>query len=73
MHFKKISIVTISYNQSAFLREAIDSVLDQEYPNLEYIIVDPGSLDGSREIINEYSSDKINVFGMNSSNSKLPF
>ncbi len=52
----KISIVTLSFNQARFLREAIDSVLDQGYPSLEYIIVDPGSTDGSRELIESYAS-----------------
>jgi glycosyltransferase involved in cell wall biosynthesis len=50
----KISIVTLSYNQGAFLREALDSVLQQDVPDLEYIIVDPGSTDGSRELIRSY-------------------
>lgn len=50
----KISIVTLSYNQRAFLREAIDSVLQQDHPDLEYIVVDPGSTDGSREFIRSY-------------------
>lgn len=50
----KISIVTLSFNQRAFLQEALDSVLSQGYPNLEYIVVDPGSSDGSRELISSY-------------------
>ena len=50
----KISIVTLSYNQRDFLREAIDSVLQQGYPDLEYIVVDPGSTDGSRELLQSY-------------------
>ena len=50
----RISIVTLSYNQGAFLREAIDSVLQQGHPDLEYIVVDPGSKDGSRELIESY-------------------
>lgn len=55
---KKISIITISYNQEAFIKEAIDSVLDQGYENLEYIVIDAGSTDGSRAIIDGYG-DKI--------------
>lgn len=50
----KISIVTISYNQGPFLEKAICSVLDQGYPNLEYIVIDGGSTDRSVEIIRRY-------------------
>ena len=52
----KISIVTISYNQAQFLERAILSVINQNYKDLEYIVIDPGSTDCSRDIIEKYKS-----------------
>jgi glycosyltransferase involved in cell wall biosynthesis len=51
----KISIVTPSYNQASFIEETIRSVLLQNYPNLEYILIDGASKDGSMEIIQKYA------------------
>lgn len=51
----KFSIVTISYNQGSFIERAIQSVIGQQWNNLEYIVLDGGSTDGSIDIINKYS------------------
>lgn len=58
MNYPKISIVTPSFNQEEFIEATIRSVVLQDYPNLEYIVIDGGSSDGSVNIIKNYS-DKI--------------
>lgn len=58
----KISIVTISFNQEQYLRQCIDSILAQTGCEVEYIVVDPGSKDNSRALIESYGDRIIKVF-----------
>ncbi len=52
-----ITIVTLSFNQAKYLEAAIDSITGQGYPGLDYIVVDPGSSDGSRAILERRRSE----------------
>jgi glycosyltransferase involved in cell wall biosynthesis len=54
----KISIVTAAYNSAATIKDTIESVLSQDYPNIEYVVADGGSKDGTVEILKSYG-DKI--------------
>jgi hypothetical protein len=51
----RLSIVTPSFNRAAFVRETIESVLSQGYPDLEYVVVDGGSTDATAAIVSEYA------------------
>ena len=51
----KISVITAVYNNQAYVGDAIRSVLSQDFPNIEYIVVDGGSTDSKLEVIDQYS------------------
>lgn len=50
----RITVITPSFNHAAFLRQCIDSVLDQRYPNLQYLVIDGGSTDSTLDILRSY-------------------
>lgn len=57
----KVSIITVAYNSEKFISETIESVLNQTYPDVEYIIVDGASTDSTMAIVHQYMSYKLKV------------
>jgi glycosyltransferase involved in cell wall biosynthesis len=57
MSWPKITLVTAVYNGEEYLEATMRSIVNQEYPNLEYIVVDDGSTDGTAEIIGKYEKE----------------
>lgn len=50
----KVSIITVAFNSATTIRDTIESVLSQDYPQIEYIVIDGGSVDGTLDIVKEY-------------------
>lgn len=70
----QISVIVPCYNHAPFLRQRIESILGQTYAGFELILLDDGSTDGSRAILDEYSSEeRVSHTLLNTDNSGLPF
>jgi glycosyltransferase involved in cell wall biosynthesis len=54
-HLPLVTIITPAYNRASFLNETVNSVLAQDYPNIEYIVLDDGSRDNTKEVMKKYS------------------
>jgi len=54
-----VSVITPAYNRASFLDETIRSILSQDYPNFEYIVLDDGSTDNTREVLEKYTGKLI--------------
>ena len=50
-----VSVITPAYNRASFLKETIESVISQDYPNMQYIVLDDGSTDNTKEILRQYA------------------
>ena len=68
MTLPKISVIIPAYNTEKYLNESINAVLNQTYPNIEIVIVNDGSTDGSDKLIESYASKYDNIVYVNNSN-----
>ena len=74
VHMKKVSVIMPNYNHAPYLKERMDSILAQDYPDFEIIILDDASTDESATILNEYASHpKVKAFLRSEANSGNTF
>ena len=66
--FPKVSIITVCFNSETTIRDTLESVLSQDYPNIEYIIIDGGSTDKTLDVLKKYEN-RIRI--INKSNSSF--
>jgi len=59
LHLPRVSVIIPTYNRSRMLKEAIDSVLSQDYPHFELVVVDDGSTDATAELLQAYGQDLV--------------
>jgi glycosyltransferase involved in cell wall biosynthesis len=59
LEYPLISIITPTYNREAYLSETIESVLRQDYPNFEYLVLDDGSTDNTRQLVTRYDDPRL--------------
>ena len=70
-HTPKVSVIMSVYNGLPYLREAIDSILQQTYEDFEFLIIDDGSVDGSRDAVLSYDDPRMELLA-NETNRGLP-
>ena len=70
--YGKVSVIIPTFNRATFLPNSFQSIIDQQYPNLEIIIVDDGSTDNTHDVVNALKRKYENIIYLNNERSKGP-